>query len=172
MPIYDNYNYAKLHANDPNIVKMGSYSLTPAGIECPNGILVTWADLQDDLTVVKYRLTFSRSQLGIINTYIAEHSLAITFKIIMFDGLANKSYCMTDEAVIDVWAATMDSHKMTLLDYIYNEHVFGAEQIPCLAFIPTDMTQSLKYDRVTRKGKKRHSRGRKKRKPSNIKRVG
>lgn len=168
MPIYDNYNY-KLNANNPNIVRLGSYSLTPAGIECPNGILISWHDLQDDLKVVKYRLTFSRSQLGIINTYIAEHSLAITFKIIMFDGLSNKSYIMTDATVIEVWASTMDSHKMTLLDYIYDHHNFGAEQIPCLAFIPTDMTQSLKYDRITRKGKKRGSRGRK-RKPSNIQR--
>jgi len=171
MPIYDNYNY-KLQSNDPNIVKMGSYSLTPAGIECPNGILVPWHDLQDDLKVVKYRLTFNRSQLGIINTYIAEHSLAITFKIIMFDGCANTSYIMTDPSVINTWSSTMEDHNMTLLDYIYNEHDFGAEQIPCLAFIPTDMTQSLKYDRIARKGKKRGSRGRKKRKPSNIKRVG
>jgi hypothetical protein len=168
MTIYDNYDYGKLQANDFNIVRIGKFSLTPAGIETPGGTLVTWSDLQDDLKVVKYRLTFSRSQLGIINTYIAEHALADSFKIIMFDGLSNRSYTMTDSSVIETWAATMDSHKMCLLDYIYDLHCFGEEQVPCLAFIPSDMTDRLRYSREIRKGSKRGSRGRKKRKPSNI----
>jgi len=164
MAIYDNYNYNKLEATDVNIVRIGSLSLTPAGIET-GGTLVSWSDLQDDSKMVRLALSFTESQLRAINIYIAEHCLASTFKVIMFDGLSNSPYVMTDSKVVTDWQA--DNQELTLLDFIYDHYDFGTQQIPCLAFIPAHLTSSLKYSREIRKDGKRGSRGR--RKPSNIK---